>query len=547
MRQSGIPFAEAGRFEQPRLYNHSIGTFNAVEYGAICPQHSIGAILTTGSEDRSLLGEVDSEIGPIVGILVESIYSFSANRSEDCLFINVQTPQNISSDAALPIIFWIHGGGFEVGSPVSDISETDILRAALFNYNPGRLLRTAVEIDQPVIMVSANHRLNAFGFSASREMEEAGLLNLGLEDQRVALQWVQEHIAEFGGDPSKVTLMGDSSGSWSTVAHLLWDEGDTQGLFRAAIAMSGGPVAVDGPERQQETFDNMVNQTGCAGAPDKIACFKEAKYEDIVAHGAPLAGFHMDDPTRWEALEGLTTSPHSCLTFTASRRQTGESKVEHANKASRGLNADMRDEGTFFTLVAQLETLTESDFRQYLHTTWWPHASNAQIERLAQLYPADPAAGSPFGTGALWATTPNFKRLAALVGDYSFQAQRRNLLANYAGPAWNYVIDVEVPTAGLTGLLAGSRVADADCFFYVFAGLPGLLSTNTVNRQATILAFARTLDPNKHGLDIPHWPAFTRDGRETYNLRESGPRLEKDDYRWDAIEYINANADSLVI
>lgn len=189
----------------------------------------MGSILTHGSDDETTLGQVGSEIGPVVGSLVDSLYEFPANRSEDCLSINVQVPEGTTADAKLPVIFWIHGGGFQVGSPVTDISETDALRAKLMNYNPGGLLKTAVELDQPVVMVSANYRLNAFGFSASREMEEAGLLNLGLEDQRVALQWVQKHVAKFGGDPDKVTLMGDSAGSWSVSAHLLWDEGEGQG------------------------------------------------------------------------------------------------------------------------------------------------------------------------------------------------------------------------------------------------------------------------------------------------------------------------------
>lgn len=125
------------------------------------------------------------------------------------------------------------------------------MRAQAINYNPGGLLKTAIEMDQPIITVSATYRLSAFGFSASREMADAGLLNLGLEDQRAAMQWVQNYIHLFGGDPDQVTIFGESAGSWSVNAHLLWDDGDNQGLFHGAIAASGGPVMVDGPERQQ--------------------------------------------------------------------------------------------------------------------------------------------------------------------------------------------------------------------------------------------------------------------------------------------------------
>lgn len=176
-----------------------------------------------------------------------------------------------------------HGGGFEVGSPVTAISETDFLRAQAINYNPGGLLKTAVEMDQPIITVSANYRLNAFGFSASREMADAGLLNLGLEDQRLAMRWVKKHIAQFGGDPDHVVIFGESAGSWSVNAHLLWDDGDSEDLFHGAIAASGGPVMVEGPERQQAVFDNMVAATNCTEAADKIACLKAASFEDIMA------------------------------------------------------------------------------------------------------------------------------------------------------------------------------------------------------------------------------------------------------------------------
>jgi carboxylesterase type B len=67
---------------------------------------------------------------------------------------------------------------------------------------------------KPILFTSINYRLHHFGFTASREFEQAGLLNLGLEDQRVALRWIRQNIEAFGGDPSKVTIMGESAGSW---------------------------------------------------------------------------------------------------------------------------------------------------------------------------------------------------------------------------------------------------------------------------------------------------------------------------------------------
>lgn len=262
-----------------------MGDFDGSNYGPICPQKTTASILTTNSSSSLLLGQTGTAIGPIVGSLADTVFNtIGQTRSEDCLLINVQTPVDATKGDKLPVVIWIHGGGYEVGSPFTDTSETDVIRGAALNYNVGGLVRTSVDMGQPIIGVSANYRLNAFGFSASREMEEAGLLNLGLEDQRVAMQWVQKHITDFGGDPDRVVIMGESAGSWSVVAHLLWDEGEgATDLFRGAMALSGGPVMVESAERAQPVFDHMAERAGCGNAADKIACLKVADFDDIMA------------------------------------------------------------------------------------------------------------------------------------------------------------------------------------------------------------------------------------------------------------------------
>lgn len=197
----GIPFASAGRFEHAQLYTEQLGDFDGSSYGPICPQQSAGSILSLNSSESLILGRTGTAIGPIVGALADTtLNTIGRTRSEDCLFINVQVPVGATKGDKLPVVIWIHGGAFEVGSPFTALSEADVVRGTAPNYNIGGLVRTSVDLNQPIIGVSANYRLNAFGFSASREMEEAGLLNLGLEDQRVAMQWVQAHISDFGGD-----------------------------------------------------------------------------------------------------------------------------------------------------------------------------------------------------------------------------------------------------------------------------------------------------------------------------------------------------------
>lgn len=436
-------------------------------------------------------------------------------------------------------------------------SESDIVRAGAINYNPGGLLKTAIEMDQPIIAVSATYRLSAFGFSASREMADAGLLNLGLEDQRAAMRWVQQHIARFGGDPGRVTIFGESAGSWSVNAHLLWDEGDNQGLFHGAIAASGGPVMVAGPERQQAVFDNMLAATGCADAADKIACLKEAEYEDI------LASINQ---------EGMLLGPRSLASTWTIRPDGNHLKDSPHRLIATGKVAqvplmigDMRDEGTLFSLLAQFLATTDDDFKTYFQRVWWPNATDEDMQGLMDLYVQDPAQGSPYALdnstistflAALDNPTPNYKRLASLVGDYSFEAQRRNLLRHWnssSAPVWNYVHDQDVfsgglvPDTDLTNIpLLGSFHA-ADVWLNVFGQIPALLSKNTQNRQATIVSFVRNLEPNAHGLDIPDWPEYTAEKLETYRFVESGPEVIADDYRVERMQYINDHPDAFLI
>lgn len=98
-------------------------------------------------------------------------------------------------------------------------------------------------MDQPVIFVSANYRLNFFGTLASQEITDAGVSNLFLKDQDVAFEWVQKYISEFGGDPDKVTVFGESAGGMSISTHMVMNNGNVDGKFNAAWIFSG-PVSL---------------------------------------------------------------------------------------------------------------------------------------------------------------------------------------------------------------------------------------------------------------------------------------------------------------
>lgn len=145
--------------------------------------------------------------------------------SEDCLFLNVWTPANTATDS-LPVMFWIHGGGLREGS------------GSVAVYDGEELARKGI------IVVSINYRVGALGFLAHPELStESGhgaSGNYGFLDQVAALKWVRENISAFGGDPSKVTITGQSAGSRSV--HMLTASPLAKGLFSGAAVFSGASL-----------------------------------------------------------------------------------------------------------------------------------------------------------------------------------------------------------------------------------------------------------------------------------------------------------------
>ncbi|KAK3908894.1 Juvenile hormone esterase [Frankliniella fusca] len=149
-----------------------------------------------------------------------AIPSLKHETTEDCLYLNVYAPFGDSLDL-LPVMVYIHGGGFTYGSGTEAENGPDFL------------------VRHGVILVTLNYRLGAFGFLNLDNDDIPG--NMGLKDQQVALQWVQNHIKYFGGDPDKVTIFGNSAGSASVHYHTLVPS--SRGLFRAAIMQSGNALA----------------------------------------------------------------------------------------------------------------------------------------------------------------------------------------------------------------------------------------------------------------------------------------------------------------
>jgi len=184
------------------------------------------------------------------------------NQSEDCLTLNVWTPANRPPGAKLPVMVWIHGGAYVFGSGGEP-------------YNGEKLAQAG-----NVVVVSFNYRLGALGFMAHPALgtrvsgTDTPPANVGLLDQQLALRWVNDHIAAFGGDPQSITLFGESAGANSVCAHLMAES--SRGLFQRAIVESGlcmkPMLTLEAAETLGSSFATAM---GCEGSPDEaLSCLR---------------------------------------------------------------------------------------------------------------------------------------------------------------------------------------------------------------------------------------------------------------------------------
>ncbi|KAL9962058.1 hypothetical protein ACROYT_G031123 [Oculina patagonica] len=203
----GIPFGHVKRFEAPESPTPWNNTLNATSFGKSCPQNP--SVIVNSTKDTA----------------------------EQCLTINVFVPQDKANpNALLPVMVWIYGGGYSVGGSAAGI------------YN-GAYLATEGE----VMVVTFNYRLGVLGFLSTGTKEIPG--NFGLLDQVKALHWVHDNIEGFGGDPTQVTIFGESAGGSSVGLHMLSPLSD--GLYSKVILQSGTAAA---------TFAGMDNKTAIESA-----------------------------------------------------------------------------------------------------------------------------------------------------------------------------------------------------------------------------------------------------------------------------------------
>lgn len=451
----GIPYAKPPvgelRWKRPEAPEAWSSPRDATKYGKRCAQLDSAVLMNPASED------------------------------EDCLYLNVWAP----SDARdLPVMVWIHGGG-NVNGSASELVPYTRPEAQEYFYDGEELAR------KNVVLVSINYRLGVFGFLSHPELDEPGKPsgNQGMWDQVAALEWVQKNIEKFGGDPSNVTIFGESAGSYDVCMHVASDK--SKGLFHRAISQSGGCTTVTLTKQQAEaTADALATSLGCDG-DDALACLRDKDVPALLMAASTLP----------PSATGRTLSPTVDGDFLSDQPRTLY-KSGKINKVPYILGSNT-DEGTLFVAT---QITTEAQYDAALDMQF-----PGRRDAIKALYPLDKFKDAkPNAAQAALARVAGDARLVCSTTDSAL------LAAEHAPKVYAYNFDIPVdPTLSPTflGATHGAELA------YVFQTSSRFSEDQTATSdliQNYWVSFARTGDPN--GGSNPEWPSYAADADKRINL-----------------------------
>jgi len=451
----GIPFAAPPvgelRWKEPQPVEAWDEVLVCEEYGPACPQPNDD---WTGMMD---IGET----------------------SEDCLYLNVWTPAE-SPDEELPVMVWIHGGAFTSGAGSLPIYDGHNLAG------------------KDVVVVTINYRLGALGLMAhpllSQESPEGVSGNYGLFDQIAALEWVQENIDVFGGDPDNVTVFGESAGGMSILD--LMASPLAEGLLDRAVVESGPMLDLGLPinpfptlQEAEDTGEQISKELGCDRAEDELAALREVTPDELMAASASDNQFF--SPINLSPnVDGYLLPEKPSEAFAAGR--------QHAVPLLTGINAN---EGTIF--------LPDITLNQYQLLGNYLYGENAvEVEAL---YPAQ-------------SDSEVKQSMDRLVTQMGFAASARftaECMDKVGEPAYLYFFTMppQDPRVQSLGTFHGMEI------MYVFGNLDkvameGIGEADYALSEAMMeywTAFAASGDPNGGGTSV-QWPAYTPEAAEYLEL-----------------------------
>jgi para-nitrobenzyl esterase len=458
----GIPYAAPPvgdlRWKEPQPVRAWEGTRDATAFGAQCMQ------------------------GPIFDDI-----KFPRAASEDCLNLNIWTPAASPGDR-LPVMVWIHGGGFQAGASAEPRHDGEAFAG------------------KGVVLVTVNYRLGVFGFMAhpelTRESSHHASGNYGLMDQIAALRWVKDNIAAFGGNSDNVTIFGESAGSFSVSA--LMASPLAKGVFHKAIGESGAYLAGGSGTlalQSLSTTEQQGTRFGSTIAADSLAALRAKSSEELLKGALPI------QPWFTPNLDGYVLTEDVHATFAAG-------KQAHLPLLA-GWNADEIRAG----VVLAKDKPTVQSFGENVRKRF-----GEQADAVLKAYnPANDAEA--------------VESAAALGSDMFIGYATWKWIEMHASaggaPVYRYSFDRKIPVAPdakVNGVAATSRdigARHAGEIEYVFGALDSIknVTWEASDRKLSDAMttywsnFARSGDPN--GSNLPKWPRYPGDGGRVLHLDET--------------------------
>eukprot|EP00927_Polykrikos_kofoidii_P048930 TRINITY_DN43098_c0_g1_i1.p1 TRINITY_DN43098_c0_g1~~TRINITY_DN43098_c0_g1_i1.p1 ORF type:complete len:555 (+),score=65.12 TRINITY_DN43098_c0_g1_i1:63-1727(+) len=425
--------------------------------------------------------------------------------SEDCLYLNVYAPRSRPA-SPVPVMLWIYGGAFAGGGG----NETRLNGTWDVRLMEGEL-----------IVVTFNYRLGAFGFLAADELRNrdpaGGTGNYGILDQRMAMQWVQENIAAFGGDPKRVFLVGQSAGANSVSQHLVRPQ--SWGLFSSAGLESGAFYDEKHPRTVSSVRDSyykLLVHAGCTQT-DGIDCL-------LTKPASVLLNASLRYSIAWGPVVDGVDSTHSGV------RLAMEGKLAPVPVLVGSVSEDA---SSAKDASCQPESCTETDFRQWAKTAFIEEVgkefSDPEIDRLVELYGQDPV---PLGSYTRWYWAAKHAGADQWGGCYARRTASWVVKAGQLAFYYRWTYAPKGPNGAYPSLAhhaveqpfvfhvleetAKELAEDRGMYHIEASDIP--LSTSIVRYWASMAATGRPLG------DV-EWPAFNKSHRAGLVI-ESSPRAE---------------------
>ena len=399
--------------------------------------------------------------------------------SEDCLYLSVETPAKSTAER-LPVFVMIHGGGFATGS-YSGTQESFV--------------------QDGIVYCSIEYRLGVLGFMAHPELSKEsprGISgNYGILDQIMALQWIHDNIAQFGGDPEKITIAGESAGGISV--SMLCASPLCKGLFRAAISESGSsfwPVSNDRGGNTAMVTAKAAEQVGVAFQKQlgkkNLKQLRKLPYEELVKQqGNGMGQF-------WPVVDGYA--------ITDDQYKLYENGQYNDVNVLIGTNSD---EGAMFSRPAAV-----ADYEQRVRDSYGDFA-----DRMLKLYPATNE------QEVYYASSDIFRDGSFAWGTYAWA----NLQTKTGkGRVYMYYFDQNSKNTIMPSFRGGATHVAEMPFFYGYKFGSGEMTNTELRMQQMItryiMNFTKTGDPNGEGL--PYWTTYEQ-GKPTVMIMREGLHLDK--------------------